>query len=114
MDIPGEAALLRIFIGTNDVWGDRPLADALVYKAQEMGVAGATALRGILGYGRKTSPSPTELLLSRDLPIVVELVDIREKIDAYLAAVEPMIRAGLVTVQPIQVLRYGAAQTMQA
>jgi uncharacterized protein len=114
MEVPGDAALLRIFIGANDVWGDRPLADALVYKAQEMGVAGATALRGILGYGRKTSPSPTDLLLSRDLPIVVELVDSRDKIDAYLAAVGPMIRAGLVTIQTIQVLRYGAAETGQA
>ncbi|MGH7095552.1 MAG: DUF190 domain-containing protein, partial [Stellaceae bacterium] len=75
MEVPGDAALLRIFVGDNDVWDDRPLADALVCKAQEMGLAGATALRGILGYGRKTSPSPTGLLLSHDLPIVVEVVD---------------------------------------
>jgi uncharacterized protein len=114
MEVPGDAALLRIFIDDNEVSGDEPLADALVRTAQEMGLAGATALRGILGYGRRSSPGPTELLLSPDLPIVVEVVDSRDKIDAYLAAVGPMIRAGLVTIQPIQVLRYGAAESGQA
>ncbi len=113
MDVPGEAARLRIYIGDNDVWGDRPLADALVYKAQEMGVAGATAVRGILGYGMKTDPPPTRLILSRDLPIVVELVDSRDRLDSFLAAVEPMLGAGLVTLEPIQVLRYGAPNSGQ-
>ena len=109
MDVPGEAARLRIFIGDNDVYGDRPLVDALVYKAQELGLAGATAMRGIIGYGPKTVPTPTELILSRDRPVVVEIIDGRDKIDLYLAAVKPMLKAGLVTIDTIRVLRYGAA-----
>jgi len=109
MDTPGEAARLRIYLGDNDVFGDRPLCDALVFKAREMGLAGATALRGIMGFGQKTVPRSTELILSRDLPIVVEVVDSRDRIEQYYQAVEPMLRAGLATIETITVLRHGGA-----
>ena len=111
MDVPTEAALLRIYIGENDSYEDTPLADALVMKARELGIAGATALRGILGYGQPAHARSAELLLSRDEPILIEVVDVRVKIDAYLAAVQPMIRSGLVTIDNITVLRYGAVKT---
>jgi len=110
MDVPTDAARLRIYIGHNDSYEDTPLADALVLKARELGLAGATALRGILGYGRPSHAREAELLLlSRDDPILIEVVDVRPKIDAYLVAVEPMVRSGLVTIENIRVLRYGAA-----
>jgi hypothetical protein len=107
MDGPGEAALLRIYIGENDVFGDQPLVDALIYKAQQMGLAGATAVRGRIGYGGKRHPSPSHLVLSQDRPIVVEVVDGRDQIDAYVTAIDPMVPAGLITVETIEVVRYG-------
>lgn len=111
MEVPADAALLRIYIGENDSYEDAPLADALVLKARELGIAGATALRGILGYGQPAHARGAELLLSRDEPILIEVVDVRAKVDAYLDAVQPMIRSGLVTVENIKVLRYGAAKS---
>lgn len=109
MDVPTEAARLRIYIGRNDSHRDRPLAEQLVVKARELGMAGATALQGILGYGRPSHARRAELLLmARDEPILIEVVDVRAKIDTYLAAVEPMIESGLVTIEDIRVLRYGA------
>jgi uncharacterized protein len=109
MDVPGDAGLLRIYIGENDSYEERPLADALVLKARELGMAGATALRGLLGYGQPAHAREAELLLARDRPILIEVVDTREKVEAYLEAVQPMIRSGLVTLENIRVLRYGAA-----
>jgi uncharacterized protein len=108
MDTPTDAARLRIYIGETDSHEDRPLADALVVKAREFGLAGATALRGIIGYGQPSHAREAELLLSRDRPILIEVVDVRAKIETYLAAVEPMIQSGLVTIEDIRVLRYGA------
>jgi uncharacterized protein len=107
MESSGEAALLRIYIGENDVFGDQPLVDALIYKAQQMGLAGATAVRGRIGYGGKRHPSPSHLVLSQDRPIVVEVVDGRDKLDAYVTAIDPMVPAGLITVETIEVVRYG-------
>jgi PII-like signaling protein len=107
MDSSGEAARVRIYIGENDVVEDRPLADFLVYKAQEMRLAGATAMRGRLGYGLKTYPSPSHLVLSHDRPMVVEIVDTRDKIDSYLAAIEGIVPGRLITIETVQVLRYG-------
>jgi PII-like signaling protein len=109
--VPSEAALLRIYVGDNDAYENQPLADALVRKARQLGIAGATALRGMLGYGQPARARQAELLLSRDEPILIEVVDSRDKIDAYLEAVEPMIQGGLVTIETIRVLRYGAAQS---
>ena len=111
MDVPSEAALLRIYIGENDTYDEAPLADALVLKARELGIAGATALRGVLGYGQPAHSRSSELLLSRDLPILIEVVDSVAKVEAYHEAVRPMIRSGLVTIENITVLRYGAAKS---
>jgi hypothetical protein len=110
MDVPGPAARLRIFVGENDTYQSRPLAEALILKAQELGLAGATAMRGSAGYGPKNPSLPAqspELLLSRDLPVIVEIVDSRDMVSQYLDAVQPMIRSGLITLDTIQVLRYG-------
>jgi PII-like signaling protein len=108
MDVPGQAARLRIFIGETEVYERRPLVEALVFKAQQMGLGGATAMHGFLGFGPKNPQRPGELLLSGDRPVVVEVVDSREMINRYLDAVQPMIRSGLITLDTIQVLRYGA------
>jgi uncharacterized protein len=111
MDVPTDAARLRIYIGENDTYEDRPLADALVPKARELGIAGATAMRGVLGYGQPAHAREAELLLSRDKPMLIEVVDVRAKVEAYLEAVQPMVRSGLVTIENIKVLRYGAARS---
>lgn len=107
MDSSGEATRIRIYIGENDVVVDRALSDVLVYKAQEMHLAGATVTRGRIGYGLKTFPSPSHLVLSRDRPLVVEIVDTRDKIDSYLAAIEPIVPGRLITIETVQILRYG-------
>jgi PII-like signaling protein len=110
MQIPGEAARLRIHIGANDTFEDRPLVDAIVDRAREHGMAGATALRGIAGFGESSHVHRIELVLSHDLPIVIEIVDSRDKIDGFLPALQAMIGTGLVTIEPVTVLRYGAAR----
>ena len=107
MDTSGEAVRIRIYIGENDVAVDRPLVDVLIYKAQEMRLAGATAFRARIGYGLKSLPSPTNMVLSRDRPMVIEIVDSRDKVDSYLAAIEPIVPGRLITIESIEVLRYG-------
>jgi uncharacterized protein len=109
MDAQTDAALLRIYIGHNDAHEGRPLDEALVLKARQLGMAGATAMRGILGYGQPSHAKTAALLLIRDATVLIEVVDTPAKIETYLAAVEPMIRSGLVTIENIRVLRYGAA-----
>ena len=111
---PGQAVRLRIYIRYDDVDGNRPLADGLVYKAQELGLAGAVALRGIIGFGHSSGPHPTELILAQNLPVIVELVDSRAQIDRYLAAVQPMLRGALVTVEAVEVLGFDNAINAQA
>lgn len=108
MDGSGDAVRARIYIGENDVVVDRPLVDVLVYKAHELHLAGATAMRGRIGYGLKSLPSPSYTVLSRDRPMIVELVDSRDRIDAYLAAIEGIVPGRLITIEPVRVLRYGA------
>lgn len=110
MEIPGDAARLRIYIGVNDAHGDQPLVETLVNKAREMGLAGATATRCIIGYGAPSRFRPAQLLISQDRPITIEIVDTQEKIDAYLDQVGPTIQAGLITIETIRVLRYGPIQ----
>lgn len=105
---PGtEAVLLRIFIGESNHWHGRPLHLALVEKAREDGLAGATVLRGMEGFGAKSVIHTTRLLeLSGDLPIVVEIVDTVEKINAFLAHVDEMVEDGLVTTERVNVVFY--------
>ena len=113
LQVPGEAMRLRIHIGANDAFQGQPLVDAIVARAREFGMAGVTAIRGITGFGESSHIHRIELVLSHDLPIVVEIVDERDRIDAFLPVVQAMIGTGLVTVEPVTVLRYGATATTQ-
>ena len=109
MMIPRSAMLLRIFIGENDRCGHRPLYEAIVLKAREMHLAGATVLRGPMGFGHSSRLHTAKILrLSGDLPLVIEIVDSEEKIRRFLPALEPMIGSGLVTTEKVQVIQYGA------
>ena len=110
MQIPKEAVLLRIFIGEDDRAHGQPLYEAIVMKAREMHLAGATVLRGPMGFGRSSRLHTAKILrLSEDLPVVVEIVDAEERIKALLDAIEPLIGSGLVTLEKVRVLRYGDA-----
>lgn len=113
MKIPEEGQLLRVFIGESDRWQGKPLYEAIILKAREMGIAGATMLRGLMGYGAASRIHTAKILrLSEDLPIVVEIVDSAEKINALLPTVEEMVQEGLVTLENVRVLQYrgGAAR----
>jgi PII-like signaling protein len=108
MQIPREAVLLRIFIGENDRWEHRPLYEAIVLKAREMHLAGATVLRGPMGFGRSSRVHTAKVLrLSEDLPFIVEIVDSQEKVDAFLPVLDGMMGSGLVTIENVRVLQYG-------
>ena len=108
MNIPRDAFLLRIFLGEADHFDGKPLFEAIVLKAREMHLAGATVLRGPLGFGHSSRLHTAKILrLSEDLPIVVEIVDSEEKINAFLAATEEMMGSGLVTLEKVAVLQYG-------
>lgn len=109
MRIEGPGMLLRIFIGESDRWHGRPLHEALVLKAREMGLAGATVTRGLEGFGAHSRLHTAKVLrLSEDLPLVVELVDREERIRAFLPECDAMIGDGLVTLEPVEVIRYSA------
>jgi PII-like signaling protein len=99
--------LLRVFIGESDRCGGRPLYEAIVLKAREMHMAGATVLRGPMGFGARSRLHTAKVLrLSEDLPIVIEMVDSRDRIDAFLPHLDAMMADGLVTLEPVQVIRY--------
>jgi uncharacterized protein len=109
MQIPRQAVLLRIFIGEDDRDGGQPLYESIVLKAREMHLAGATVLRGGMGFGDSSRLHTTKILrLSEDLPIVIEIVDSEEKINAFLPVIEAIMGSGLVTLEKVQVLQYGA------
>jgi PII-like signaling protein len=108
MQVPKDAVLLRIFIGEDDRSDGRPLYEAIVLAAREMHIAGATVLRGPMGFGRSSRLHTAKILrLSEDLPMVVEIVDAEDRIQALLGVIEPMMGSGLVTLEKVQVLRYG-------
>ena len=108
MQIPHDAVLLRVFIGESDRWQHQPLYEAIVLKAREMHLAGATLLRGPMGYGHSSRLHTAKILrLSEDLPIVIEIVDSEEKIQGFLPALEELMGSGLVTLERVQVLQYG-------
>jgi uncharacterized protein len=108
MQIPEHALLLRIYVGESDEHDGRPLYEAVVLKAREMHLAGATVLRGPMGFGRSSRLHTAKILrLSEDLPVVIEIVDGVEKINALLSALGPVIGSGLVTLEKVQVVRYG-------
>jgi PII-like signaling protein len=109
MQIPKQALLLRIFIGEDDKFGGSPLYEAIVLKAREMHLAGATVLRGPMGFGASSRLHTTRILrLSEDLPLVIEIVDSEEKIDDFLPVLDRMMSSGLITLEKVQVLQYGA------
>ncbi len=109
MDLPRDAMLLRIFFGENDKYKSRPLYEAIVMAARDAKLAGATVLRGPMGFGRSSHMHTTKILrLSEDLPLIVEIVDTEEKIKAFLPILDPMMGSGLVTLEKVQVLQYGA------
>ena len=106
-DLPREATLLRIFIGDGDRHEGRPLYEAIVLKAREQLLAGATVLKSPMGFGRTSRLHTAKILqLSTDLPIVIEIVDLPEKIEAFLPTLNAMVAGGLVTLEKVQVLHY--------
>lgn len=107
MQIPEEGQLVRIFIGESDRWKGLPLYEAIILKAREMGIAGATMLRGLMGYGANSRIHTARILrLSEDLPIVVEIVDAPDKISALLPVIEEMVGDGLITLENVRVVQY--------
>jgi uncharacterized protein len=108
MTIPPESVLLRIFLGEDDRHGHVPLYEAIILKAREAGLAGATMLRGATGFGHSSRLHTTKILrLSQDLPIIIEIVDSREKIEAFLPTLDGMMGSALVTMEKVQVVQYG-------
>jgi len=108
MQVPRDAVLLRVFFGEADRFERRPLHEAIVLKAREMKLAGATVLRGHVGFGHSSHIHTTKILrLSQDLPVVVEIVDSKEKVDSFLPVLDAMMSSGLVTIEKVQVLQYG-------
>ena len=107
MQIPHDAVLLRIFIGESDRHGPHPLHEAIVLKARESHLAGATVLRGPMGFGKSSRLHTTKILrLSSDLPIIIEIVDSEAKIQAFLPELQRMMGGGLVTLEHVQVIEY--------
>ncbi|HET9939536.1 MAG TPA: DUF190 domain-containing protein [Candidatus Eisenbacteria bacterium] len=107
MKLEGEGQLLRIFIGEADRWHGRSLYEAIVLRAREAGLAGATVLRGLMGFGAKSHLHTAKVLrLSEDLPIVIEIVDRAERIEAFLPVLDEMVADGLVTLERAQVITY--------
>jgi uncharacterized protein len=108
MQIPRDAVLLRIFIGESERSDHHPLYEAIVLKARELQMGGATVLRGPMGFGRSSHLHSAKILrLSEDLPMVIEIVESQAKIDAFLPILDKMMGSGLITVEKVQVLQYG-------
>jgi hypothetical protein len=107
MELPQESVLLRIFIGESDRHGGHPLHEAIVLKAREQHLAGATVLRGAMGFGKSSRLHTSKILrLSADLPLVIEIVDSADKINAFLPTLDGMMTGGLVTLEPVRVIHY--------
>jgi uncharacterized protein len=107
MQIPQDAVLLRIFLGESDRWHHQPLYEAIVLKAREMHLAGATVLRGPMGFGKSSRVHTAKILrLSMDLPLVIEIVDSKEKIESFLPTLQEMMSGGLITTEKINVVAY--------
>ena len=107
MKLPSEAMLLRIFVGESDKLEGEPLFEVIVKEARQQGMAGATVLRGFLGFGANSRIHTSKVLrISEDLPVVVEIVDAEEKIEAFLPKLDSMISEGLVTLEKAHVITY--------
>jgi hypothetical protein len=111
MQIPRDAILLRIFIGESDRGRHQPLYEAIVLKAREMHLAGATVLRGPMGFGKSSRLHTAKILrLSMDLPLVIEIVDSEEKINSFLPILDEMVGGGLVTLEKVKVVHYRSGE----
>src|SRR5690625_764899 len=111
MKLPEEGCLLRIFIGESDRWHGRPAHEAIVHRAKEAGLAGATVLRGVIGFGAHSRLHTYKILrLSEDLPIVIEIVDSQEKIDMFLPQIYEIVQEGMITMEPVRVIKYRGGQ----
>jgi PII-like signaling protein len=109
MHLPHDAMLLRIFIGESDRWHHQPLYEALVLKAREMHLAGATVLRGPMSFGKSSRLHTSKILrLSMDLPLVIEIVDAEAQIQTFLPVLDEMMKGGLVTLEKVRVIDYRA------
>lgn len=109
MTIPEEGYLLRIFIGESDRHGHRPLYESIVLQAREAGLAGATVLRGVMGFGKHSILHTAKILrLSEDMPMIIEIVDELEKIEKFLPVLDELIKDGLVTIEKVRVIQYRA------
>lgn len=107
MKLPREGQLLRVFIGESDRWEGQPLYEAIVQAARAQGLAGATVFKGVEGFGAHSRVHTTRILrLSQDLPVLVEIVDTEEKVQAFLPTLDTMVREGLVTVEKATVIFY--------
>ncbi len=115
MQIPHDAVLLRIFIGESDRWHHQPLYEAIVLKARELHLAGATVLRGPMGFGKSSRLHTAKILrLSMDLPLVIEIVDAEEKVKEFLPELDEMMKGGLVTLEKVKVIHYRADPNLPA
>lgn len=109
MNLPRQATLLRIFIGESDRFEHKPLYEAILLKARELHLAGATVLRGPMGFGKSSRLHTAKILrLSMDLPLVIEIVDSDEKVQAFLPVLDLMMKGGLVTLEQVRVIDYRA------
>ena len=109
MTIPAEGYLLRIFIGESDRHGHRPLYESIVLQAREAGLAGATVLRGVMGFGKHSILHTAKILrLSEDMPMIIEIVDSLDKIEKFLPVLDELIKDGLVTIEKVKVIHYRA------
>src|SRR5436190_14813484 len=107
MEVPRDSLLLRIFIGESDRFEHKPLYQAIVLTAREMHLAGATVLRGPMGFGKSSRMHTAKILrLSMDLPMVIEIVDSEDKINAFLPMLEEMVSGGMITLERVQVIKY--------
>jgi len=112
LQIPKEASLLRIYLGESERSGGHPAYEAIVLAARESHLAGATVLRGPMGFGHSSRLHSAKILdLSEDLPLIVEIVDDSEKIEAFLPRLGAMVGSGLVTVEKVRVIQYGPSPT---
>ncbi len=112
MRLDADSKLLRILIGEGDKFEGRPLYEAIVLEARRSGLAGATVLRGMLGFGANSHLHSSKILeLSSDLPIVIEIVDTEEKIDSFLPALDAMVKDGLVTLERAHVITYRSSKS---
>ena len=107
MKLEGESILLRVFIGESDRYNGKPLFEQIVLKARELNMAGATVLRGTMGFGAKSRIHSAKILsLSEDLPVIIEIVDRKERVDMLIPFLDETVKEGLVTMEKVQVIQY--------